>query len=59
MTKPRPFDRRKKLTPEQVVAIRACAARGGVPQTAIATEYGVSQKCVSEIVRRRIWKRVP
>lgn len=46
-----------RLCQEQVEAIRArCAV--GERQRAIAEEFGVSQSCVSLIVRRSNWKHV-
>lgn len=44
-----------RLSPEQVVAIRAAYARGGVRQSDLALQYGVSQSLVSLIVRGRSW----
>lgn len=45
-----------KLTQEIVDEIRARYAAGGVTQTALATEYGLSNRHVSGIVRYEVWK---
>lgn len=40
-----------KLTDAQVIEIRATYAAGGVPQHALAADYGVCQQLISSIVR--------
>jgi hypothetical protein len=50
---------RQKLTGAQVREIRARYAAGGITQTALATEYGVSQTQVSDIITRKSWAEVP
>lgn len=47
----------QKLTVEKVIAIRERYAAGET-QTALASEYGVSQVMVSKVVRRLMWKHV-
>jgi hypothetical protein len=47
-----------KLTEEQVASIRARYASGGVTQTDLSREFGVSQVMVSKIVRRAFWAHV-
>lgn len=47
-----------KLTESQVVAIRDSYAAGGVTQTILAEQYGVTQNLISKIVRRRIWRHI-
>lgn len=46
-----------RLGADQVRAIRDRYAAGGITQTALAHEYGVSQSAVSSIVRMNVWKR--
>lgn len=48
----------RKLTDEQIRAVRARYASGGVSQQRLADEYGVHQTCISGIVRNRRWKYV-
>lgn len=48
-----------RLTDEQVQAIRRRYAVGGVSQQALASEYDVSQRLISSIVRRKAWAHVP
>lgn len=52
-----PFTHAKvRLTREQVAAIRARYAAGGVSQRTLAQEYGVSRSTIADIVAGRIWK---
>ena len=46
-----------KLTPENVLAIRARVAAGETQQ-AVANHYGVNQPHVSRIVRRVVWAHI-
>lgn len=46
-----------KLTAEQVIRIRALA-RQGLTQQAIATQFGVTQTNVGQIVSRKIWAHI-
>lgn len=48
-----------KLTEDQVREIRELAAERVVPQTVIASDYGISQQHVSAIHRREHWAWVP
>lgn len=48
--------RMARLTPADVVAIRAEFAQGGATKRAIAQAYGVSAQCVSNVVRHRTWR---
>lgn len=47
-----------KLTAEQVLRIRSQYAAGGVLQTELAVQYGVTQGLIGQIVNRRIWKHL-
>lgn len=47
-----------KLTDDQVRAIRAAYAAGGVTQTTLSKEYGVSLMLINGIVRRTRWSHV-
>lgn len=47
-----------KLTDAAVGEIRRAYALGRVTQTQLAEKYGVSQKLVSDVVRREIWQHV-
>jgi hypothetical protein len=47
-----------KLTPEQVVEIRAIYDAGGVRQVDLAKQYGVSQRAISLITRRETYRDV-
>jgi hypothetical protein len=44
-----------KLTSAQVEAIRARYSQGEATMIALATEYGVSRTCISDIIRRKRW----
>ena len=44
-----------KLTEEQVRAIRAEYAAGGITQPALGAKYGVSGSTIGDIVRRETW----
>lgn len=44
-----------KLTDEDVVAIRARYASGGVYMRELAAEYGVQKQAISRIIRRERW----
>jgi len=48
-----------KLTADTVRIIRDRFAQGGITQTALAAEFGVTQMLVSKIVHRHVWKHVP
>lgn len=48
-----------KLTADGVRDIRARFAAGGVTQTALAREYGVDFRSVSQIIRRKRWQHIP
>ena len=47
-----------KLTEEQVREIRRRFDAGGVTQTALAGQYGVSQPLIGGIVRRKTWTHI-
>ena len=47
-----------KLTTETVIEIRQRYAQGGVSQTALAAEYGISQPHVSSLIRGARWNHV-
>lgn len=49
----------RKVTYAQAEAIRHRFARGGVTQTALAAEYGVTRANVSLIVKHSIHKHAP
>lgn len=44
-----------KLTWEQVTRIRQRYAQGDISQEHLATEYGVTQSCISRVIRRAGW----
>lgn len=48
--------RAAKLTPVQVVNIMHC--RGTMPETALATKYGVSATTIGDIWRGKTWKNL-
>lgn len=45
-----------KLTGDIVRAIRQRYAAGGISQQALADEYGITQTCVGDVIRRKNWK---
>lgn len=47
-----------KLTAADVVAIRVRYAQGGVSQTALAREFGVSPTSIGRVVRKDLWSHV-
>lgn len=47
-----------KLTEANVVEIRQRYAAGGISQTDLAKEYGISFQLVHSVVRNKIWKHV-
>lgn len=47
-----------KLTPTQVLEIRARFAAGNVIHQVLADEYGVSQETIGSIVRRQSWRHI-
>lgn len=47
-----------KLTEDNVRAIRAAYAAGGISQQALADHYGTSQFAISALIRRKSWARV-
>lgn len=47
-----------RLREEDVLAIRAAYAGGGVSQQLLAEKYGVSQSHIGYIVRRKVWTHV-
>ena len=51
-------DRRAKLTPVEVQAIRSRYRDGGVTQRMLAALYGVSPVTICAVVRGRTW-RIP
>lgn len=55
---PRRAKYRPRLTPDQVCAIRAEYAAGGVSQTALGAKYGVTHAMIGNIVRRKAWGHV-
>lgn len=48
-----------KLTPAQVIKIRAAYDQHGIRQVDLAEEYGVTQRVISLVVRRETYKDVP
>jgi len=48
-----------KLTEEDVLAIRATYAAGGVTQQKLADKYGVGDVNICNIVNRRSWAHLP
>lgn len=48
-----------KLTENQVTEIRQRHAAGNITQRALATQYGVSQKTIMNVVKRVAWSHVP
>ena len=55
---PRSAHANAKLTPTQVKSIRKKYVTKGLTQQALATEYGVSQRAISLIVRYETYKDV-
>jgi len=49
---------RAKLSEDDVRAIRATYALGGVRQVDLADKYGVPQTAISQVIRRATWKEV-
>ncbi len=47
------------MTEERVRDLRRRHAAGGVTQTALSVEFGISQATTSQIVRRITWKHIP
>ncbi len=47
-----------KLTAPQVLEIRARYAAGGIFQKDLASEYGVTQPTVGQIINRNIWRHI-
>jgi hypothetical protein len=47
-----------KLAELSVREIRSRYMAGGISQSSLGTEYGVTQTTVRDIIRRRIWKNV-
>lgn len=47
-----------KLTDEAVRSIRKEYAHGGISQQVLASRYGVTQTCISRIIRRAGWDHV-
>lgn len=47
-----------KLTADKVISIRERFARGGISQSALAREMGVTQVAIQRIVTRRTWKHI-
>jgi hypothetical protein len=48
----------RKLTDDEILAVRSRYAAGGISQQKLADEYGVHQTCISGIVRCHRWKYV-
>lgn len=46
------------MPPKYTREIRARYATGGITQTALAAEYGVSKTAISAIVNRLNWKHI-
>jgi len=55
---PRSKHANAKLQPKDVAQIRARYDAGGVPQDQLAKEFGVSQRCISLVVRRETYKDI-
>lgn len=49
----------RKLTDEIVRSVRARYRQGGVSQKAIASELGVTQSIISDVIRGVSWKHIP
>lgn len=47
-----------RLTEECVRKIRQRYAAGGITQTALAVEFGISQTVISDLIRHKIWAHV-
>lgn len=47
-----------KLTEDQVREIRRLYALGGISETSLATEFGVTQSTIGRVVRRECWRHV-
>lgn len=47
-----------KLTEANVISIRQKYAAGGISQSQLATEFGVQQMAISEVVRRQTWTHI-
>lgn len=50
--------RAQKLVATQILEIRAHYKAGGISQLSLATEYGVSQAHISDIVCGMVWKHL-
>ena len=49
---------RAVLTENDVYAIRAAHAAGGVTLTALSSQYGVSRTVISDVVHRKSWRHI-
>jgi hypothetical protein len=50
--------RNRIFTAEQIIYIRKIYAEGFTTQQELATQYGVSQPTISEIIRQKTWKTI-
>lgn len=50
---------RARLSEEDVRAIRARYQAGGITQTALGKEYGVTQSVIARILSRKAWSHLP
>jgi len=57
-TQPKSKHANAKLSPAQVRQIRRAYSAGGVRQVGLAAKYGVSQRCISLIVRNETYKDI-
>jgi len=48
-----------KLTESQVKDIRQRHANGGINQTHVAKEFGVSWSIIHDVIRRKTWRDLP
>lgn len=47
-----------RVTEEEVISIRKRYSEGGVFQTELAEEYGLTQTAISAIIRRKTWRHI-
>lgn len=50
--------KRAKLTDSEVIGIRDCYKAGGISQSKIAAQYGVTRSAISLITRRKKWTHI-
>ena len=48
-----------KLTASQVVSIRVAHRNRQKRKKELAFDYGVSSRCISDIINRKTWRHVP